>query len=121
MTETLLELQRFGGILDDYGLGLDNIKQTKQYRKLDKKVKELMGRVYSAETSSKVNDFYNWSEGLYCALLSLKPFSDTPEIKEYVPIRDRQTAKLFKPLAERFLATLISSVRESIIKSKKKD
>jgi hypothetical protein len=116
--ETLTNLLLVASTLDDYHAGIGNIENSPKYQKLYSRIKTLQKRAPTVEISIKINDYFNWSRGLYCVILSIKPLTSQHEVNELVPARAKATAKMFRPLVESNTATLISAVRESIYKSK---
>lgn len=119
VSESLRDLLLMGDVLNEYGVGLANITNTPQYKRLNERVKELQKIAPSAETSIRINDYFNWSKGLYCLVLSTKPITNQPDINRLLPVRARALSGVFRPLVEGNTATLITAVRESIEKPKR--
>jgi phosphoenolpyruvate synthase/pyruvate phosphate dikinase len=116
--ETLSSLVLIGGLLDSYNVGLKNIKVTTEYQKRYERIKSLQERTTLAETSIKINDYFFWSDGMYCLLLSIKPITSLYYLSNLLPAKAKATGVVLRPIIESHMTTLITAVRESIHKSK---
>jgi hypothetical protein len=116
--ESLKTLMLMAGLMNDHHVGLNEIKNTPNYQIIYDKIKALQQIVPNAETNIKINNYFNWSDGLYSLLLSIRFISDKPEMLELMPAEGKATKNFLQPLIEGNTATLISAVRESIEKNK---
>lgn len=105
LEQSLTDLLDMGSILDCYNV---------------RNIRSLQRKAPSANISNKVNEYYSWSEGFYCLLLSMKPLTEQPILRELMPIKVKAKKSQVRPLIERQTSTLISAVRESIEDYKQK-
>ena len=119
--ETLVNLGDMGGLLDTYNVGLSQLKETNQYKKLDEKIKILQRKAPSAYISVKVNEYYSMSEKFYVMLLGIKPIYDHPELIGRLPAKINAKKGQIQPMVEGQIANLIAGVRESILKYKERN
>lgn len=119
-TESLTYLGDMGSILDKYNVGLNNLKETEQYQKLDKKIKSLQRKAPSANISAKVNAYYRLSERCYILLLGVKPLLEQPTLSDRIPAKIYAKKSQIRPLIDGQIANLIAAVRESILKYKER-
>ncbi|MDD5701608.1 MAG: hypothetical protein PHU23_06100 [Dehalococcoidales bacterium] len=120
-TESLTYLGDMGSILDKYNVGLNNLKETEQYQKLDKKIKSLQRKAPSAYISAKVNAYYTLSERLYILVLGAKPLLEQPNLSDRIPAKIYAKKSQIRPLIDGQIANLIAAVRESILKYKERN
>ncbi|PVV84018.1 hypothetical protein [Dehalogenimonas alkenigignens] len=118
--DTLHKIMHFGALLDNHDVGLERLKQTPQYKKLYNRIQKLIHLSPSALINMRTNDYFNWSEGLYCSILSNKQITNNPEFTDCLPVEALTSARMMRQLVERTNATLITSVREAIRDSRKK-
>ncbi len=116
--DTVWNLLLIGSTLNEYGVGLANITDTEEYKKLYDRVKNLQRQVPTAEINMKINAYFNGSRGLYSTLLSTKPIEG--ELRALIPIRIRASNGMLRNIIEGQTAILISEVRESVQASKGK-
>jgi hypothetical protein len=116
LSESLADLRDMGGLLNSYNCGLESITETLPYQKLKSKIKSLQRKSPSMKISTKVNDYFYWSEGLYSILLSIKPLTEFPKSK--MPTKVSAKKSQIRPIIEGQINNLISGVRESIIEYK---
>jgi hypothetical protein len=117
---TMKSLLTTSGIMNYHGVGLDRVTNTANYQKIFTKVKRLQQVVPNAETNIHINQYLNWSEGLYSVLLSYRCIMDKPEILALLPASERASTSYIARQIEGNTATLISAVRESLDKGKTK-
>jgi hypothetical protein len=116
--DSLKLLLMMSGAMNTHSVGLDRVKMTYDYQKIYKKIKYLQRIVPSAETNIRINEYFNWSTGLYSLLLGYKYALDKPQLAELLPAEERATTTFITPQIEGNIATLISAVRESLEKHK---
>lgn len=119
--ESLSYLGDMSSILDTYNSGIGRLKETNQYKKLDKKIKTLQRKSPSALISVRVNDYYTVSERLYMMVLGVKPIYEYPIIKDNLPSKVKAKKSQIRPIVEGQVSNLIAGVRESIIKYKERN
>jgi hypothetical protein len=95
-------------------IGLKQITDTQKYHRLRNRVKALQKMVPSAAINMKINDYWRWTEGLYCILLTTKPVVLAPGIGKNIPPKMIASAGTVRPRIEEATALLISAVHESI-------
>ncbi len=117
---TLENLLLMGEVLNDYKVGLSNFTATVPYQRLYRRVRILQEQLPNLESSNKVNDFFSWSEGFYCLLISTKPLMGESELMQVIPTKVKAQSKLMHRWVENNTANLITAVRESMTKAKEK-
>jgi len=100
--------------LNARNIGLKQITDTQRYHRLRNRVKALQKMVPSAAINMKINDYWRWTEGLYCILLTTKPVVLAPTIGKKIPPKMIASAGTVRPRIEEATALLISAVHESI-------
>jgi hypothetical protein len=119
--ETLVMLLDMGGILNSYNAGLESITSKPDLQKLDKRIKSLQRKVPAVKISQAVNDYYQWSEGLYLIILATKSLYSYNLFKKSIPTKIKAKQSQVRPTIERQITNLISAVRESIVITKEKN
>ena len=119
--ESLADIGDMGSILDTYHAGIGRLKETKQYQKLDKKIKALQRQAPSAYISVKVNDYYAISERLYTLILGVKPLYEQPLLVAKMPAKVKAKKSQIRPVVEGQISNLIAGVREAILKHKERN
>jgi hypothetical protein len=69
----------------------------------------------------KINEYWQWSEGLYSMLLTFKPSILMPGLQELLPSKVVAGSAMMQTIFEEQTSVLISAVRESIIKYKERN
>lgn len=114
--DSLRLLLMISGTMNYRGVGLDILKNTDNYKRIYQKVKSLQRIVPSARANIKINEYFNWSTGLYSLLLGYKFITNKPDVMELLPPEERATTTFMGPQIEGSTATLISAVREALDK-----
>ncbi len=115
---TLKSLLTASGIMNFHCVGLDVVKKTDNYQRLFTKIKNLQRIAPSAEVNIKINEYFNWSDGLYSMLLGYRLIYDKPELLSLLPIGEKASVSYAGRQIEGSVATLISAVRESLDKAR---
>lgn len=120
--ETIQNLLYMSAFLNDNEMGLKQVTATAEYQRLQDRVRMLQRMVPSPNINMKINDYWRWSEGLYCVVLTTRPFLFLPGIdKSRIPPKVRAANALMRPTVEQQTALLISTVRESIEQYKERN
>lgn len=104
-----------GEVLNDHGIGLSNFTSGERYQKQYRRIRSLQEQLSSVEASSRVNDYLVASEAYYHMLLSTKTLSEAGEFAEIIPAKFKAETKLLRVVVENEIASLITSVRESML------
>jgi len=119
--DALQDLLYMSAFLDTQNMGLKRVTNTQKYHRLRNRVKSLQKMVPSANINLKVNEYWRWSEGLYCIALTTKPIMLVPNLKKKMPPKLIASAATVRPTIEQATSILISQVRESIINYKERN
>jgi LPXTG-motif cell wall-anchored protein len=114
MEETQQDLLLVSAYLNARNIGLQQITDTQKYHRLRNRVKALQKMVPSAAMNMKINEYWRWSEGLYCILLTTKPMLLAPAIGKKVPPKVIASATMIRPRIEEATTLFSSAVHESI-------
>lgn len=118
--DTIELLLTMAGAMDNHDLGLNNVRKKENYRKIYDMVKKLQKMAPSAEVNIRINEYFNWSTGLYSMILGYKHIFRKPQLIELLPAKGRSLTTYFSPQVEGNSATLISAVREALEKAKQR-
>jgi hypothetical protein len=121
VSENLQNLLYISAYLNANKVGLKQVTDTREYRRLYKRIKNLQRMVPSSETNMKINEYWQWSEGLYSMLLTFKPSILMPGLQELLPSKVVAGSAMMQTIFEEQTSVLISAVRESIIKYKERN
>jgi hypothetical protein len=113
--DILQNLLLASALLNDNGVGLQQVTDKQRYHRLHNRAKALQKMLPRAAINMKVNEFWRWSEALYCVILTTKPIVLMPALaKKMVPPKARAASVIMRPAVEQITSALISGVRESI-------
>jgi hypothetical protein len=119
--QALTDLGDMSSILDGYKAGLRSLKDTPQYKKLEKQIKSLQRKAPSAYISVKVNEYFVLSERLHYMVLGTKPLYSHPELRDIMPAKIKAKKSQIRPIVDGQIANLIAGVREAIVKYKERN